>query len=119
MTLEVQLALCSTVRKLSAYRHNPRLPLKVPFHVESPFTEEPQKSQPQHICCKWYQTLAPSNARAVDESVSYLAFLARLLNAYACTACPLLLKPGTHKLDRLKQLGGWWPSLSFHKNGPM
>lgn len=95
MTLEVQLALCSTVRKLSAFRHNPLLPLQVPFHVESPFTEEPQKSQPQCICCEWYHTLTPSNARAVDEGISYLAFLAKLLEAYECTACPLFLMLGT------------------------
>ena len=106
MTLEVQLALCSTVRKLSAFSHSSLLPLQVPFHVASPFTEEPQKSQPQRVCCDWYQTLAASNARAVDESVSYLGFLARLLDAYACTACPLFLVPGNRELDRLKQLGG-------------
>lgn len=66
----------------------------------------------------WVVSHAPSNARAVDESISYLAFPARLLDAYACTAYPLFLMPGNHELDRLKQLDGWWPSLSFHKNGP-
>lgn len=107
MTLEVQLSLCSTVRKLNAFSHNPLLPLQVPFLVESPFTKNHKNHSTNVSAVSGItRSFAPSNASAVDESVSYLAFPARLLDAYACTAYPLFLRPGNHELDRLKQLGG-------------